>query len=491
MISYILIGDNANSDDLVEVPSEEDGSLLLSSVSAQFPGSVGLRFRSERGAWRGLRVTGNKVDPPADGWGTRHYYVVKQAPKRTIDESTVSNNAPTKQSKDMEDTEEGPFEEGAFLEKYHVPDLMIAGLPRDATDEEIREYFEHFGKLEQFSIKRQDDGRMRGFGFIKFRTSAATKAVLNMDHFIHNRHIDVRYSKRALEMLQMGYGLECMPNDNIPTKLFVGRMPMKTTVQDLQQVFVKYGPLRDVYIPPNANGRFAFVTFGSVAAAFRAMNDVHQLNGQYLQLSTANNKKAGENMENDVNTNGAGGDESMETDQNRIRPSLKIDKHSAKNWNMTSFLMDNMHTMSAQNKQMNSQVNPFSKSNQPPLHQHQQANNQPQSNLPPKSLQQNQSKPNFGGGGSGGFGGAGFGRTGGGYGNGTGGNGIGAGNTSTNGYGGSSGGVNSSGGSCGAAAAGAVGNSSYGGNFNTPYGGAYGYANFTSFGGNSVWGQPR
>ena len=252
MISYIKIGDSANNDDVIEVPSEPDGSLLLSSVSAQFPGSVGLRFRSETGSWRGLRVTGNNIDPPADGWGDRSYFVVKpKAPKRNNDLALVTTNeAPTqKQSKEEEESE------GRFLEKYHIPDLMIAGLPRYATDDEIKEYFEHFGELDQFSTKRTETGQTRGFGFIKFKTSAATKAVLNMDHFIHNRHIDVRYSKRALEMLQMGYGLECMPNDNIPTKLFVGRMPMKTTIEDLQQVFVKYGPLRDIYIPPAANGR--------------------------------------------------------------------------------------------------------------------------------------------------------------------------------------------------------------------------------------------
>ena len=33
-----------------------------------------------------------------------------------------------------------------------------------------------------------------------------------MDHFIHNRHIDVRYTKRALEMLQMGYLLLLWPS---------------------------------------------------------------------------------------------------------------------------------------------------------------------------------------------------------------------------------------------------------------------------------------
>ena len=41
----------------VEVETEEDGTLLLSTVTAQFPGAIGLRFRNkETGGLRGVRV---------------------------------------------------------------------------------------------------------------------------------------------------------------------------------------------------------------------------------------------------------------------------------------------------------------------------------------------------------------------------------------------------------------------------------------------------
>ena len=62
-------------------------------------------------------------------------------------------------------------------------------------------------------------------------------------------------------MLQMGYGLECMPNDNIPTKLFCGRLPLGTTSGELTEVFKKYGPLKDVYIPPQAKGELVISHF--------------------------------------------------------------------------------------------------------------------------------------------------------------------------------------------------------------------------------------
>ena len=191
MISYIKIGDSANNDDVIEVPSEPDGSLLLSSVSAQFPGSVGLRFRSETGSWRGLRVTGNNIDPPADGWGTRSYYVVKpKTLKRKNDEHQLTTSLEVCAPKQNRDVEENP--DAPFLDRYYVPDLMIANLPRVA-DEEIKEYFEHFGPLDLFTIQRNAQGESRCFGFLQFQTPAATKKVLGMKHFLCNsRLIDVR-----------------------------------------------------------------------------------------------------------------------------------------------------------------------------------------------------------------------------------------------------------------------------------------------------------
>lgn len=303
MAAYIQIGDNINNDVLIEVPSEKDGTLLLSSVAAQYPGSVGLKFKSETGAWRGCRVEGNIVDAPVDGWGTRSYYVVRQAQKRS---ATSQSGAPNeKQTREDEDGSNNPF-----LEKYHIPDLMMADLPFSADDDEIKEYFECFGSLESFKIAKNENGRSRGFGFLKFKTTKGTKAALEAAHFIHSRPVELRYTKQSLQMLQMGYGLECMPNDNIATKLFCGRLPLGTTSGELTETFKKYGPLKDVYIPPHAKG-YGFVTFGSVAMAFRAMNDTHMVHGQYINVTTSNSKPKGQK-------DGEGNDSNSGTNKNMM-----------------------------------------------------------------------------------------------------------------------------------------------------------------------------
>ena len=65
--------------------------------------------------------------------------------------------------------------------------------------------------------------------------------------------------------------------EDIPTKLFVGRLPSGTTTQQLCDHFEEYGPLKDVYVPNNFRG-FGFVTFSSRTQANAAMGVTHQLN---------------------------------------------------------------------------------------------------------------------------------------------------------------------------------------------------------------------
>ena len=72
---YVKIEDGAG--EVVEIPTDQDGILMLTSVKSQFPEAVGLRFKSESSdAWRGVRAAENRLNPPIDGWGTIEYSIV-------------------------------------------------------------------------------------------------------------------------------------------------------------------------------------------------------------------------------------------------------------------------------------------------------------------------------------------------------------------------------------------------------------------------------
>ena len=82
MCEYIRVAEDEHvPEDAIELPSDEDGTILLSTIQAQFPGGTGLRFRNEETqTWRGVRLADDVLYPPASGWGNVLYIVVSSKP---------------------------------------------------------------------------------------------------------------------------------------------------------------------------------------------------------------------------------------------------------------------------------------------------------------------------------------------------------------------------------------------------------------------------
>ena len=77
----IVTDDETRPDHRVEIPVEPNNLLLVSTLEAQFPGATGLKYRTDTGAFRGLRVSEGYVYPPAEGsWGTAPFIVVSKGP---------------------------------------------------------------------------------------------------------------------------------------------------------------------------------------------------------------------------------------------------------------------------------------------------------------------------------------------------------------------------------------------------------------------------
>lgn len=81
MASYIQVAED-ESEEPMEIPCESDGTLLLSTLVAQFPGACGLKFRNpETGAMRGIRLVDGQLHPPEKpgaqpSWGSIPYIAV-------------------------------------------------------------------------------------------------------------------------------------------------------------------------------------------------------------------------------------------------------------------------------------------------------------------------------------------------------------------------------------------------------------------------------
>ena len=76
MNQYIQVAEE-EQEEPIELPSEEDGTLLLSTLAAQFPGACGLKYRNpETGGMRGIRLAEGRLHPPDTLCGTHLYVTV-------------------------------------------------------------------------------------------------------------------------------------------------------------------------------------------------------------------------------------------------------------------------------------------------------------------------------------------------------------------------------------------------------------------------------
>ncbi|XP_065060755.1 TAR DNA-binding protein 43-like, partial [Rhopilema esculentum] len=266
----IRVADEENPRDSIDVPSEDDGTLLLTTLQAQYPGATGLRYRSEiSGNWRGLRISQGIICPPPENWGNTLFYVVRPrtadtTAKRKIDASPGQREPEAKQVK-VRDNQE------------HIGDLIVLGLPFKATEKEMRDYFCQFGDITFVQVKKDPmTGESRGFGFVTFADNEAAEEVLGRTHTILGRRCEVRLPRAK-------------DDPHIPYKLFVGRLAGGTTANELRSYFEIFGELTDIYIPKPFRG-FGFITFASSESVKRVMGTSHTINGAQVFLTFAEPK---------------------------------------------------------------------------------------------------------------------------------------------------------------------------------------------------------
>lgn len=249
--SFVKVAESQDTDDIMELPREKDGTVLLSTLQAQFPGAIGLKYKSSSGGWRGIRVEEKVLEPPYGGWGDT-LYIVTQDTKKKISVEDESKGAKKAKTKLLED-------------------LIVFGLSFNTRDKELKDYFEETcGELVFHEIKHDHQTKKsRGFGFIRFKTEAAAKEALQGYHEIDGRKLVIKVSEKK----------------KIPLKLFVGRLPRGASQEEVKEYFSEFGDLEDVFVP---SGRgFAFITYSSETDGRSALKVNHVFQGSRLNVTVA------------------------------------------------------------------------------------------------------------------------------------------------------------------------------------------------------------
>ncbi|CAG9854288.1 unnamed protein product [Phyllotreta striolata] len=261
-IEYLQVAED-EGEEPIELPTEDDGTLLLSTLSAQFPGSSGLKYKNpETKTFRGVRLSEGRLHPPPDGgWGSQVFYCVfPKENKRKCDDNLENSTAKTKR---MET-------------KLRCTDLIVLGLPWKTTEQNLREYFEAFGEVLMAQVKKDPKtGQSKGFGFIRFASYESQMRVLAQRHMIDGRWCDVKVPNSKEGLIQQ-----------VPCKVFIGRCTEDLTSDDLREYFGKFGEVTDVFIPKPFRA-FSFVTFLDPEVAQSLCGEDHIIKGVSVHVSNA------------------------------------------------------------------------------------------------------------------------------------------------------------------------------------------------------------
>lgn len=246
MSQYALVSE-AEDEEPIELPIEEDGSLLLSTVRAQFAAACGLKYRAAGGRLRGLRLVDERLSPPPGGWVAQRFWCA------------VPRAEPP-------------------AERPRCSDLIVLGLPWKTGEGAVRDYFESFGELLMVQVKRDaKTGLSKGFGFIKFAEPAAQARALGRRHMIDGRWCDVRVPHSREAGARRG-------------KVFVGRCTEALTAEDLREYFAHFGQVTDVFIPKPFRA-FSFVTFLDPDVAQSLCGQDHIIKGVSVNISAASPRR--------------------------------------------------------------------------------------------------------------------------------------------------------------------------------------------------------
>jgi len=124
-----------------------------------------------------------------------------------------------------------------------VQQLFIGKVPARANQDQLRQFLEGFGILEQLILMKasKNTEEHKGYGFIKFSSVEATQKFQNSDKMFQGQQLVVNVAKPKT------------------IKYFVGGIDrQKTTKETFKTFFDKYGKIEDAVVFPDRG--FGFVT---------------------------------------------------------------------------------------------------------------------------------------------------------------------------------------------------------------------------------------
>jgi len=184
-------------------------------------------------------------------------------------------------------------DEDDIIEGEHVElrRLYVGSLPTTVTEDEVKEYFEKFGKvIECILQKNRTTGKSKGMAFITFAEASIVNEIqTNKKHKMEDKIIDCR---RPAPKGSNPKDPEVLA---ITKKLWFGGINEMMTDDDVKEYFEQYGTVEEVEVPLNTEGKkrgFGFVTFDNSDTVDKLIIiGHHKIKGRRMDVKKGLDKK--------------------------------------------------------------------------------------------------------------------------------------------------------------------------------------------------------
>lgn len=173
---------------------------------------------------------------------------------------------------------DGFFESNRLEEKYKI---FVGGLPCDANDEQLKTYFERYGKVLTCKAKKwkSDLSKCKGYALVVVHDKRTFDHILAASHHWHGRTIECKKAisnKKAL----IQYNQQI-----VAQKVFVTGLSQSVRDADLLQYFNKFGSVEMAYVVKKSQKktRIGYVSFKSLEdklAVLKVKN--HRMHGNRI-----------------------------------------------------------------------------------------------------------------------------------------------------------------------------------------------------------------
>lgn len=148
--------------------------------------------------------------------------------------------------------------DGELPDEIDSPKVFVQNLAESTTEDALKEYFSKFGEVRIAKLKKDEEGKSKGFAFIIFSDTAnIAKALEQQEHEIDGSQAKLTKAMPSSEKMKTN-------------KLFVGGLPAALSEEKLRVYFEKYGKIQNfqfiVNKMTNTRKAFCFILFESTDA---------------------------------------------------------------------------------------------------------------------------------------------------------------------------------------------------------------------------------